>query len=190
MAVSTCFLPSDDGSPSSQHYYIVDTEPELPTDNIAGDLAYTKDSTKLWKATAPGAWSDITGDSETFTAENKDTVTILAGQAVTIHTSGTGILRADASTKVTYCVGLALMDIPVGVVGVVTTDGPFTLTDWTNVIGAAALTAKGRYFLDDTSGMLTTTPPTAFDNISQFIGRALSPTKFEINIEEFIVIKV
>lgn len=190
MAVSTCYLPSDDGSPSSQHYYIVDTEPELPTDNIAGDLAYTKDSTKLWKASAPGVWQDITGDSETFTAENKDTVTILAGQAVTIHSSGDGVTRASGTTKATYCVGLALMDIPVGVVGVVSTDGPFDKTDWTNVTGTVNLVAKGRYFLDTTLGHITTTPPTAFDNISQFIGKALSPTKFEINIEEYKIIKV
>lgn len=190
MAVSTCFLPSDDGAPASQHYYIVDTEPELPADNLAGDLAYTKDSTKLWKATAPGAWSDITGQSENFTAENKDAVTILAGQPVTIHSSGTGIVLADATVKATACVGLALVDVAPTVIGVVSTDGPFTLADWTSVIGAVTLATKGRYFLDDVAGKLTTTPPTAFDNISQFVGKALSPTRLEINIEDVKIIKV
>ncbi|MEM3097456.1 MAG: hypothetical protein QXU32_01885 [Nitrososphaerales archaeon] len=191
MGVVTCFLPSDDGAQTAQHYYIVDSEPELPIDNVQGDLAYTKDTTKLWKATGAGAWFEIGGAaSEIFIAENKDTVTIKAGQVVTVHSSGDGVILASATSKLTYAVGLALVDIDVGMVGVIATDGPFTLSDWTNTTGTALLIPKSKYYLDTIPGRLTTVPPSGTNNISQEIGKALSTTKLEISIEEFIIIAV
>lgn len=44
-------------------FHLCDTEAELPNglnfNNNEGDLAYTKDSDKIWKATAAGSWVEI-----------------------------------------------------------------------------------------------------------------------------------
>lgn len=190
MAVVTCYIPSDNSVDTSQRYYICDTVGELPVDNATGDLAYTKSTGDVWKATGPGVWAPISGggSSETFQAENKDTVTILTGQLVTIHPSGSGVILAIATSTDTACNGFAMADIPVGVVGTIATDGLLYMADWTNVTGSPSLTPRKQYFLQATAGLMSLNPPGSSTQISQPVGKATDPQTLDITLLDPVII--
>jgi hypothetical protein len=60
MAVQRATLVHDSGAVVA--YFICDTEAERPASGLSpGSLAYTKDTGKLWSATSPTVWSEITG---------------------------------------------------------------------------------------------------------------------------------
>lgn len=56
MAVVTSYIPTNYINAVTR-YYICDLYTELPSDNGIGDLAFAKDTNKLYYATAPGVWS-------------------------------------------------------------------------------------------------------------------------------------
>ncbi len=65
------------------------------------------------------------------------------------------------------------------------TDGQHEQEDWTDVIGTAHLTPGTTYFLSNTTaGQMTATPPST--GFIQPLGRAVSSTKFAINIGTII----
>lgn len=111
----------------------------------------------------------------TYEAENKGATTILTGQAVAIHSSGTGIVLASAADNSANCVGIAYEDIPAASTGLVQTDGPFTLADWSDVIGSASLAAGGTYRLAVTAGQLTASGAFTSGQVVQLVGRAVAP---------------
>jgi len=123
-----------------------------------------------------------------YNAENKDIVTVLRGQPVTVHSSGTGFVRANASDNTKHTVGLLDVDTNVGASNNIITDGVFYMGDWTNVIGSATLAPKSDYFLDTVSGKLTTTPPIVPGQVSQPIGHSLSLTSLSVEIEDAILL--
>lgn len=193
MAVVTCFLPSDTGSDKAQHYYICDLQAELPIDNSEGDLAYTKDSTDLWKSTGAGSWILVTSGSGstfpvTFNSLNQEAFTIFKGQPVTIHSSGSGVVLASASNESTLAVGLATADILSGDIGVIITVGPLTVGDWTNTAGSITLTAKKQYYLSTVAGKITISPPSvALQNV-QPIGKPVNASTLNIMILDPIIV--
>lgn len=121
-----------------------------------------------------------------FTAENKSGLTLTKGMAIANHSSGTGIVKANATDTTLQCVGLALETMLSAVSGNVQTEGLIELSDWSTVIGAVALSAKTKYFLSTTSGMLTSTPPTGAGQIVQVVGVAVNPTTLDISIQDRI----
>jgi hypothetical protein len=124
-----------------------------------------------------------------YSAENKDSVQIKQGMAVTTHSSGTGIIRALADSTATRCVGFAVTQSNVGFNSVVRTSGILTLSDWTDIIGSVNLSAAAVYFLDPVNnGMITDTATTTTGDIVQRVGHALSPTSLEIEIEQPILL--
>lgn len=129
--------------------------------------------------------SRTTGTSApAFSAQNKDSVTILKGQPVAVHSSGTGIVRASATNNGKNTIGLVAQDIDINFSGNVSTSGPLTQADWTNVTGGSLLATIAVYYLDTVAGRLTVTPPTATGNVVQFVGRALTPNTLDIAIEQ------
>lgn len=118
----------------------------------------------------------------TIPALNQDTVTLSAGMVVCRHPSGAGVYRATALGNARHGIGLMLLAASPGFVGRVQLAGTFELEDWTAITGAAALQALGVYYLSETPGQLTTTPPAVSGTVQQQIGRALSTTVMQIDV--------
>lgn len=125
-----------------------------------------------------------------ISALNKGLVTIRRGQAVAGHSSGTGIILANSTTNSKNAIGLAAQDVAAGAIGTVILDGPFQMTDWTNVIGVASLAALAVYYLDTVDGKLSTVPPSVagIGNIVQFVGRSISTDTLDLTIEPSVVL--
>lgn len=123
-----------------------------------------------------------------YSAENKQGSTISGGMVVATHTSGTGIVKADAIGIAKRAVGFLRDDTLSTVAGDVQTDGIITKADWSAVIGAATLT-RGPYFLDASApGTMTQSPDQTTGNIVQALGVALSTTEFDISIQPPILL--
>lgn len=122
-----------------------------------------------------------------FEAENKDTE-IKIGMPVATHSSGTGIVKADATNTSKPCIALSQKEVKNKFSGSYVTDGIWTMDDWTAVTGTALLQPKAIYFLDTTAGRLTTASPVNSGNISQEIGRAVSTKELEITIKSPILL--
>lgn len=148
------------------------------------ELFYIDDAGHACQISSGGVVNGGGGGStvEKFTAENKDVATIKAGQPVAIHSSGTGVVRANATTSGKECVGLAMADIAVAVSGDIQTDGQLTLADWTDATGAATLAARATYYLDTTAGKLATASPGTVGNISQSCGSEVTTTTLDIRL--------
>jgi len=142
----------------------------LTTVGSAGN--YIRSTGTTWEYRTPAqVLTDIGG----FLAENKAGLTIQAGQPVTIHSSGSGVVLAQANSLSNCAVGVAAEQIAAGNTGRILLLGPLQLADWTSVTGTVTLTAKGKYYLvPSTAGLLTTTHPTANPDVLQFLGYALS----------------
>lgn len=120
----------------------------------------------------------LTSQAIIITAENKDSVTILKGQPLKVHSSGVGVQLADKSS---ICRTFAGADTVVGAAVPVRVAGVITLADWTAIIGNALLAPGGTYFLTGTAGVLSTTPPTS--GFLQAVARAVSLNSVRIAIE-------
>lgn len=126
------------------------------------------------------------GGSTNFQANNKSVGTVLAGSPVTTHSSGIGVIPADATTSGHAAVGLMSANTAPTAVGAVQTSGPLYLDDWTLITGASTLQAKAVYYLGRDPGTLTTSSPTNNPDISQRIGVAVSPNILNIDIWQYI----
>ena len=154
------------------------------------------DDALLLFLTQPHTWTDV----QTFpggviiamlldyAAENKDAGALSAGQIVAVHSSGTGVVKADATTTATSAVGLARTATAPTVSGDIKVAGVFTLADWTAVVGAVSLTAPAFYYLATTPGQLTTAPPSAVGNIVQVVGVAVAPDTLDLRIDDYILL--
>lgn len=153
-----------------------------------GRIAYQTDTGAYYRLTGVGpiAWvlfgGGSGGGSNTgiFTAQNKDGATISAGMPAARHSSGTGVVHGNATDASKQAVGLAVADISASVSGNVQVDGLLTLADWTAVVGSTTLIALGLYYLNTTSGLLSTTPPSTVGNVVQLVGRAVATDTMEI----------
>lgn len=123
-----------------------------------------------------------------FAAENKELNTILRGQWVAIHPSGSGVWKANASDDTKNAVGMMSEDTSVGATQNVVTDEVFTMSDWTNVTGMTQLNGGSTYYLDVVSGMMIRNPPAVPGTVVQQLGRAISTFGFEIEVREAILL--
>jgi hypothetical protein len=169
---------SGDGATTVENAAISNrTEKTVPTADdvlLIGDAA---DSDNLKKSK-----SENLVTAPYYRSENKSGVTIEAGQVGATHGTGTGVILADASDTSAKAVGLVREQTASSTNGYVQTAGLFSLSDWTNVIGAVSLAAKALYFLDTTAGQLVATAPSASGNIVIPVGRAVSLTELDISI--------
>lgn len=155
-----------------------DTAQQRINDLIGRDLTALAASTSATiSATVPG-----------YTAENKDAGTLYAGMAAAVDASGVGVVKANATDNTKNAVGLMLATTTSTVSGEVITDGPLTLSDWSDATGATLLLAHTVYYLDVTGGMLTPTPPSTVGSVVQRIGTAVSTTTMEIEVAQSILL--
>lgn len=111
-----------------------------------------------------------------FASTNKQGSTIAAGSVCAIHSSGVGAVLASATDNTLTGVGLAVGSATNLAAMTIQTSGAFTLADWTAITGSSTLSARAKYFLSTTSGLLTTSPPSTPGNVVQFIGEAVNST--------------
>lgn len=121
-----------------------------------------------------------------FETTNKQGSTIAAGAPMATHSTGVGAVLASAANGSKPCVGLNVEAADDLAAITIQTGGPFELSDWTDIIGSEELSPKAVYFLDTTAGLLTTSSPTATPNISQRVGKAVSPTILDIDPWGFV----
>lgn len=158
-----------------------------------GHIAYKTDDGTYWRLTAIGPpleWMQIggAGAGSQYEVENVSGSDILAGQAVSVHTSGVGVVLASAADNTKNCFGLAVASAEDTMSTSVQTCGPLSMSDWTAATGAATLSAHATYYLDTVAGMLTTTPPSAVGNVLQKVGRAASPNIMSIEPEVAVLL--
>jgi len=120
--------------------------------------------------------------SEYFNGENKDTIPLSAGMVVCRYPTGEGVYRATATGNARHGIGLVTIAALPGFTCRVQLTGVFELEDWTAITGAANLQALGVYYLSETPGQLTTTPPALSGTVQQQIGKALSTTIMQIDV--------
>lgn len=124
-----------------------------------------------------------------FSAENKDIVTIKRGQWVAVHSSGSGVVRASASSSQRPAIGVMSADTAVGATQNVVADEVFTLSDWSEVAGTVNLQGGRVYFLSGlTSGKMTLDAPMTMGQVAQPVGRAISPIVLEIEIGQAVLL--
>lgn len=114
--------------------------------------------------------------------ENKDSGSLDAGTAVTVHSSGTGVRKADAATAGYECIGLVFASAAPTFAAEVWTTGRMTQADWSAATGGSTLTPNAPYYLSATPGLITTTPPTTTGHRVQQVGVAVSPDTLAIQI--------
>lgn len=129
-----------------------------------------------------------TGAVVSYSAVNKDSITLIAGTPITEDVSGSGFVRANANITSKFCVGFLLEDIAPTFSGNISLIGSLILTDWTLIVGTATLSAKTKYFLDTTAGKITSTPPVITGQSLQIIGTSLDSLTLSINIGNSILL--
>lgn len=147
------------------------------TGNVATEIGNSTMINELIAAAGGGGGSNLT-----FTAQNKDSITLIKGTPVATHSSGTGFIRTNASDNVHTCIGLLAEDIAAGVSGKVQIGGMVQLSDWSALIGFVSLSSKGIYFIGTSVGQLTTTPPSIAGQVIQQVGKAVAGDTLEISI--------
>lgn len=131
----------------------------------------------------PGADGAPGVGAEVLEAENKDVVTIRAGQAVSVHPSGVGVrLASKAHSFTRRAIGVARADTAPGF-AVEVERTRLELDDWTLVVGSATLPAAATLWLSD-DGLLSANPVIAPGQIVQVIGETISPTELALRISE------
>jgi hypothetical protein len=123
------------------------------------------------------------------TRENANAGTITIGQPV-YATNATDVDLARANAQATIRVTGLVQDVSVatGAPADILTDGILTATtgQWDAVTGqVGGLTPNADYFLDPAvAGRLTTVAPTTAGQFVLRVGHALSPTEFEIEVQQ------
>lgn len=146
------------------------------------------DNTGFDKSIIIGVASSIGDDGSIFIAENKDGVTIKKGQPVSVHSSGTGVVRAIATSMAGAAIGVAYEDIAVGEKKQILVDGKLYLANWTDATGSASLTAEATYFVDTTAAKISTTAPSSIGEVNQIVGKSASPNILVVKILDAILL--
>lgn len=120
------------------------------------------------------------GSASTYTAENKDSITLIKGTPVTQDGSGVGFIRASSSVNGSFCVGLVANNTAHLVSGPVQIDGVIELDDWTLIAGSISLIPKASYFLSSTPGKITSDPNSSPGLFLQKIGVSVDSQTLEI----------
>lgn len=129
--------------------------------------------------------TDLTSTVNIKVLANVDSVTLPGGYAVMMNLGSTGVLRWDGTREI---VGIARESIPAATSGMVQTEGPLKLSDWTSATGSATL-STGTYYGDvNTPGMITTTATTTAGKTVQRVGVALSSDTLEVRIGQPVLL--
>jgi hypothetical protein len=116
-------------------------------------------------------------------------VSCSAGQVVFIKTSGhLDLARAD-SILTTRAAGLLTENAIASTSAIYSPDGVIELPDWTAATESTLLSPGQSYFLSpDVPGMLTMTAPTAVGQFVVYLGTALTPNRFSVEISPAIAL--
>ena len=120
--------------------------------------------------------------------------TLVIGNPVYVSSSNSVTsANADAGSPIPYytrCypVGFANSNASTSNDVEVLTEGSITLADWTAITGNSSLVTGTKYFLDTTSGKMTYIAPTGDGQVVVMLGRALTSTKFDIEIGEGVIL--
>lgn len=125
-----------------------------------------------------------------FIAVNGDSITLLPGMPVVAGSVSGQVKRGDATSAATSTIfGLVVRGAaPTLAIRIQpTSDVILTTQQWDAVTGGSGgLIPGGRYYLDTSPGMITTTPPAAPGTSLTAIGRALSNTQLILNIQAYL----
>lgn len=115
---------------------------------------------------------------------NDNAGAITLGMPVYVKANG-AVDKASASAAGTAKVlGLVqAASISAAASGFIQTDGVIASSDWTAVVGGTTLTAGSKYYLSDTAGLLTLTPPSGAGSFVMLVGVAISTTEMEIDTD-------
>lgn len=131
-----------------------------------------------------GSKGDTGASGESFqlmTAQNVSGVTIYAGQAVSVHSSGVGFVLADKAGYSTRAIGLSKSNIPNGFALTAQVGGILDLPDWTQSFGDDSFPPGSRIYLGD-SGNLTLVPTSTSGEIVQLVGITIGPKKLKLDL--------
>ena len=110
------------------------------------------------------------------------TSTTVIGQPLYISGSDTVVL-ADASVEGTSdVIGVAFEDVTAAGSGRYITHGIVTQSVWTSVTGSITLTAGANYYLSETTGLLTVTPPSTVGAYVIQVGTAVDLETLSVNL--------
>ncbi len=119
-----------------------------------------------------------TPDVVSLTNANSAAITI--GQPVYSSAANNVDLASSAAASSARVIGLVVdASIAAAAAGTIQTNGVFTSSDWTSVIGATTLTSGAVYYLSATAGLLTATAPTT-GYITE-VAQAISTTELQID---------
>lgn len=106
---------------------------------------------------------------------------VIVGQPVYVKINGhIDLAQAISAPQV---VGVTISDKAAATAANYITEGQITRTDWTPITGTVTLSAGVTYFLDTAAGRLTTAAPTAVGQYVVRVGRAVSTTTLDVEIE-------
>jgi len=93
VAVFTGYIPTNTTSEKIYRYFVCDIEADRPvTGLVEGDLAYTRDSNKLWTAASATTWQAVIGSSGTLFTQTATVTDSNNAAEVTLTGAGTGSL--------------------------------------------------------------------------------------------------
>lgn len=113
---------------------------------------------------------------------------IAVGQPLYVSSSNTVNLADADSINTSTAIGLAKTAATANEEVAVLTEGSLVQDDWTSVIGTANLTPSTIYYLDTSSGMMTSSVPSGEGDVIVSLGVAVTNKKFEIEINEVAVL--
>jgi hypothetical protein len=112
---------------------------------------------------------------------------LLPGQPIYADHLGQWRLATALTYGKTLVAGLATAPTLIGFVAIAEFE-MLTLSDWTSVVGVAALTPNQQYYLSTIAGQLTVIAPTGIGQTCVRVGHAVSTTTMEIAISPPILL--
>lgn len=108
--------------------------------------------------------------------------TLAASDLVNIWNSGglARVRKADATTAGKEANGFVLAGVTSGQTATVYLEGTVT--------GLSALTVGDRVYLSTSPGAITVSPPSASNNVVQFVGTVVSPTEFTFEPSDGVIL--
>jgi len=133
--------------------------------------------------------ASVAGSSE-IAANNGNASAVTVGMVVYVNAADSiDLARANAAATAHVFGMVSDASIAAAATGNIIIDGVVSSTDWTAVIGAAALTPGSEYFLSEaTAGQMSTAIPTAMGELVAAVGVAISTTDFRFNPHQEILL--
>jgi hypothetical protein len=161
----------------------------------------------VWDGTSPRRDSRLTDAGPEYEDHDQIVAEVISMQQYILNTQSSGAYEAEVDTQVeigtpiylgvnghinpaqadtiaaSRVAGVSLTATLPSFSGTYTTDGQVVRNDWTAITGTASLTPGADYFLDpDNLGRLTAVAPTAVGEFVVRVGKAQSPTVFDVEI--------